>query len=40
MKSYDVSSLSHWVFQVSCAFFTFALAVSSVNGGTSDMIII
>ena len=40
MKYCNASSLSHWVFQVSCAFFTFALAVSSVNGGASDMIIL
>lgn len=30
--------LTYWVFQVSCAFFTLALAVSAVNGGASDMI--
>lgn len=40
MKYYQVPSLTHCVFQVSCAFFTFALAVSSVNGGASDIVII
>jgi hypothetical protein len=30
--------MPHWVFQRSWAFFTFALAVSSVKGGASDMV--